>query len=404
MKTLSLGSALTFVGLGLCPGFGQPAAIAALPPYVVTDLGTIAGPEIQTEPGSVAWSIAADGTIVGLSVDSGLEKNLRGFRRGASGMMEALAPMFDDVHSIAYAVSPTGDAVGVSYSLGALGEHAVRWPLAGGSVLLGDFLPRDVNAGGDVVGNKPVADQPGVAHAVRWSNGSLLDLGTLGGPHSAAMAINDNGWIVGESLPATGVNTRGFLWKSGTMTALPTLGGARSHAKDINNVGVVVGIAWTATQPRAVRWTLNAAGAVVQTTNLGVLAGSASAAYAVNDSGVIVGTSNDRATRWTPAAGSAVTLVDLNTLIAPDSDWQLISANSIDATGRIVGAGKHLGRARAFLLAARSPADFNADGVVDGSDLGLLLAGWGTSDPDLDLDQNGTVDGGDIGLVLAEWS
>lgn len=402
MSNTHVGCAVSIVVAGF--GIAERCALAAPPAYVVTDLGTIAGPDILTEPGSVAWAIGGDGTIVGLSVDSGQEKNLRGFRRSPSGEMVSLVPVLDDVHSIAYSVTPAGDAVGVSYSLGALGEHAVSWPAAGGAVLLGDFLARDINAAGTVVGNRPVVDKPGVAHAVRYTAGVTLDLGTLGGPHSAAMAINDNGWIVGESLLANGLTTRGFVWVSGTMTSLPTLGGPRSHAIDINSAGTVVGIAWNASaQPRAARWSLNASGQVVATSDLGVLSGGASAAYAINDSGVIVGTSNDRAARWTPAGGAAVTLVDLNTLISPDSNWKLTRANSIDAMGRIVGGGKHLGLARGFLLTPRDPADLDANGVVDGGDLGLLLAGWGTSDVDLDLDQSGIVDGGDLGLLLASW-
>ncbi|MHC4975489.1 MAG: S8 family serine peptidase [Planctomycetota bacterium] len=48
------------------------------------------------------------------------------------------------------------------------------------------------------------------------------------------------------------------------------------------------------------------------------------------------------------------------------------------------------------------PADFNCDGSVDGADLGLLLAAWGT--PDGDLDNDGDTDGADLGLLLAAWS
>lgn len=48
-------------------------------------------------------------------------------------------------------------------------------------------------------------------------------------------------------------------------------------------------------------------------------------------------------------------------------------------------------------------ADINGDGIVDGEDLGLLLAGWGGNDTNLDLDGNGVVDGGDLGLLLAAW-
>jgi hypothetical protein len=49
------------------------------------------------------------------------------------------------------------------------------------------------------------------------------------------------------------------------------------------------------------------------------------------------------------------------------------------------------------------PADLNSDGVVDGADLGILLAAWGTKDPCTDLSGDGTVDGADLGLMLAAW-
>ena len=49
------------------------------------------------------------------------------------------------------------------------------------------------------------------------------------------------------------------------------------------------------------------------------------------------------------------------------------------------------------------PADFNGDGKVNGADLGILISGWGSSDPVLDLDGSGEVDGGDFGVLLASW-
>jgi hypothetical protein len=53
------------------------------------------------------------------------------------------------------------------------------------------------------------------------------------------------------------------------------------------------------------------------------------------------------------------------------------------------------------------PADLNDDGVVDGNDLGLLLAAWGPcqgSGPcPADLNGDGNVDGNDLGLLLAAW-
>jgi len=47
-------------------------------------------------------------------------------------------------------------------------------------------------------------------------------------------------------------------------------------------------------------------------------------------------------------------------------------------------------------------ADLNNDGQVDGADLGVLLARWGT-DGSADLDGNGDVDGADLGLLLGAW-
>jgi hypothetical protein len=50
------------------------------------------------------------------------------------------------------------------------------------------------------------------------------------------------------------------------------------------------------------------------------------------------------------------------------------------------------------------PGDLNSDGAVNGADLGLMLALFGTSDPSGDLNGDGTVNGADMGLQLAEWT
>jgi hypothetical protein len=53
------------------------------------------------------------------------------------------------------------------------------------------------------------------------------------------------------------------------------------------------------------------------------------------------------------------------------------------------------------------PADLNCDGVVNGADLGVLLAGWGECAGALcpaDLNGDGVVNGADLGILLASWS
>jgi hypothetical protein len=47
--------------------------------------------------------------------------------------------------------------------------------------------------------------------------------------------------------------------------------------------------------------------------------------------------------------------------------------------------------------------DLNSDGQVNGVDLGILLAAWGTTGPG-DLNEDGQVDGMDLGLLLADWT
>lgn len=55
-----------------------------------------------------------------------------------------------------------------------------------------------------------------------------------------------------------------------------------------------------------------------------------------------------------------------------------------------------------FGAATPSPADFSGDGCVDGVDLAILLASWGSADADVngDLDTNSL----DLAAVLAAWS
>jgi hypothetical protein len=55
-------------------------------------------------------------------------------------------------------------------------------------------------------------------------------------------------------------------------------------------------------------------------------------------------------------------------------------------------------------LQAQAPCigDLNADRVVDGTDLGLLLGQWG-GEGNADLNADGFVDGVDLGLLLAGW-
>jgi probable HAF family extracellular repeat protein len=106
----------------------------------------------------------------------------------------------------------------------------------------------------------------GAVHAALWSPGRVIDLGTLGGAHSAVEwpVKNNHGLVVGISESATVdpngekfscdpgfIATHGhtclpFLWQNGTITQLPLLGGNNGFATGINNSGQTVGWAETA--------------------------------------------------------------------------------------------------------------------------------------------------------------
>lgn len=47
--------------------------------------------------------------------------------------------------------------------------------------------------------------------------------------------------------------------------------------------------------------------------------------------------------------------------------------------------------------------DLDGDGLVDGADLALLLAAWGSTGP-ADFDGSGSVDGADVGILLGSWT
>jgi probable HAF family extracellular repeat protein len=166
------------------------------------------------------------------------------------------------------------------------------------------------------INNLGVAAGTASNHAVVETNGSLIDLGTLGGASSRANGINNLGQVVG-SADRPGGTRHAFLvtpqdttgdgqpdvWfrdddHNGTndlMVDLGTLGGPTSEARGINDLGQVVGRAdssFTAGSYRAFVWDSNSGMQNLGTFGLSVnLDGLnfGSEANAINDHGQVVG-------------------------------------------------------------------------------------------------------------------
>ena len=86
-----------------------------------------------------------------------------------------------------------------------------------------------INNNGQILGNC-------FGGAVVWTNDTPSELPTLGGGSSSGTAISGNGQVVGTSQTSTGAED-GFLWSNGTMTDL----GPGFSPAAINDSGVIVG-------------------------------------------------------------------------------------------------------------------------------------------------------------------
>lgn len=154
----------------------------------------------------------------------------------------------------------------------------------------------------------------------------MRDLGALPGyPDTFATAIAEDGTVVGYSGTRSGPKwtevsgpSRAWMWYRGRMSALGTLHvGDSTAAFGVNDRGVVVGCSSSAAYP----WFRNTLAPPFER---------------------II---NLTAIRWVQKRA-----VDLNTLIPAGSGWWLLCARAVNRSGWIVGDGMYRGVHRAFVL------------------------------------------------------
>jgi probable HAF family extracellular repeat protein len=197
-----------------------------------------------------------------------------------------------------------------------------------------------INERGWVIGSSDTAG--GSQHAFLWEKGRMRDLGTLGGDYAAgsgAVDVNERGQVVGSSYSSTisygqlGAGVHAFLWQNGKMRDLGTLGRnpPTSIALAINDRGWVIGRSPATGNWRPFLWR---EGRMI---NLGALPGGyCSEAVAINERGQVIGNSGTSGPHpvshaWVWEKG---TMADLG-LLNPKSSWS--SAAAINEHDQIVG-------------------------------------------------------------------
>lgn len=257
-----------------------------MPRFRFFDLGTLGGP--QSDMGGDSPVLSNSNQAFGVSDTAGANPYYPNFNPGVappygapdpylfhgfvwngSGLTDLGAlPGTND--SIVASAGPNGGAVGVS-------ENGMIDPLTG--------WPE--------------------AHAVTWSGGKIVDLGTLGGYESGAGEMNNRGQVTGAatnsipdkySLFGWVTQTRGFIWeKREGMRDIGTLGGPDAISPFINQQGQTAGCSYTNSTPNystglptldPFLWSHN------KMKDLGTLGGVSGCAWGLNESGDVTGNSD----------------------------------------------------------------------------------------------------------------
>jgi probable HAF family extracellular repeat protein len=270
--------------------------IGALPdtyfayPFAVNNRGEVVGQGLNTIPD--AYSIYGQGY------------QARAFY-WKNGMMQDLGTLGTGTDAVAGMINERGQVVGVSYTNAIPSAVCANfgYPLATGSFI--------------------------------WDNKSgMSDIGGLGGTCTLATDLNNRSQIVGVSALTGDSLTHPFVWDAatGVTDLMGASNGFSGYADAINDGGQIVGQVCDAVTCHAALWRKH--GGKWQETDLGIFAASGCPeATSVNASAQVVGT--DYCANLPFLSEDGANIVDLNTLVPPNSGLQLGEVAQINDRGEI---------------------------------------------------------------------
>ena len=394
--------------------------IASANPYVITDIGVLPG-----DTTSGAYGINDSGQVAGVSSNyvSGTDFADHAILYSGGSLTDLGAIVGNTTfYAGAYAINDSGAVV-----FSVHGARKLSYIYSGGTITnfyqQGGCLNQEwnqalaINNSGQAAGwYEPPVPGSSDTDAFLYSGGtngtsSDIETGSANNPfyNTTGYGINNLGAVVGNGFLYAGNPPMPyyypFVWTaSGGMQQVTVAAGT---ADAINDSGVVVGSTGLDRSPGSAFVATPVGGTYVSTTLPSLGDGTTDGAYAISNTGVVVGESAGKATVDTESSG-AWTTTDLNTLISPTSGWTLQVAEGISNNGNyICGVGTIDGQTHGFLLETAIAGDANLDGKVDINDLTIVLSHYGQTGmawSQGEFTGDGTVDINDLTIVLAHYN
>jgi probable HAF family extracellular repeat protein len=394
------------------PGVAQTVSthadkVSDYPRFELFDLGTLGGPNsltaTQAQLVDKRGEVIANADTPSLAPPGDVVSNRDGFASRAFVSHNGITTFFGTLggaSSGAFAISDRGEIVGgadtgpTDPATGLTEAHGAIFRRDGTVVDLGTLggtqsVAFAVNNHGDIAGGSsnlvPVNPQFSIglsfgafaaatqSHATLWDRAGVIhDLGTLGGSGSFAAFLNEQGQAAGISFTSNDAAIHPFVTVQGNMVDVGTLGGSVANIDWLNNRGEAVGRAdLTGFPSPLISHAFLWDGAIH---DLGTLGGPDSEAFWINDDGDAVGVSDlpntVHAQHFHAVAWNRGQIRDLGALSADDSTL----ANGINSKRQVIGVSVNPQTGpRAFFLQDDGPMVDLQMLVVKGADFLFLL-------------------------------